>query len=606
MQHCSRCRDSGFQCTFVFISNKSTLKTARKRLGIIQKENDTLHGSQKQDPICATFASDSEVPTTNESSGGYSPASNACSASETNLFPTWNNSKSYNDPGSDQQLTPDILPSGMPTTSTIGNGPEIDELFDEIFPNAFQDGNPEDDNTIHILSAKRFETGSILLHSRGTDTEKTISHKSSATGFDPALEFAMLQDFHELVLRQFPVIDIDLVFLRYRFGMPTPLPKYLILTLIACGASMSCKKLVPGIDLDLAKTIFDLAREELIRASQTELCTDIISALSLVSFHWQGDLTQSMRETLLDLSVSKVQQLGLHKEFVLNHERSPREAGMLRYLVWLNYIADAFSPRHDQMPGQPKLTKPPYQGREIELEPVSSDDMAFLCEDFLTGKVKSDLAHVRQHIQFHTGFGQLAKLHNKALSLQYLGYSIQHLIPELQSWTDEYLAHFDMLTIQLDGKDANLPTPNINFAFNSLNFAYWYCALNIYFDKLKPKLNTNNSQMSYNVPLAQEDSLDELNVYGCYVGFTTLITLFERLAARPELFQTSQTLRGNLYYGGAILQIFYRNHVQYRGASIVDESLLRRWESCVTICDVVWGPSSREIDLDRLAMQEVS
>lgn len=430
--------------------------------------------------------------------------------------------------------------------------------------------------------------------SGGLMSTRTIS------GLPPDLEFFMLQEFATLGALQLPVLDIDMVFIRYRFSSPTPLPPYLLLTLVSCGAYYSARRKVPGIDGRTAQSIYDEAKREILEVAIKELSTDSVTALSLMSFHWNGEMSSYERLMLATLSVQKVQSMRLHTNEGLRKNRTTREIGVIKYLVWLNYIVDAFAGSQNFDMNGLTTSKPPYNGIEIQLDLLEIEDTEATRIEYLTGRERLEWAGMNafRGLVFFRGFSSLAKLQNLATNHQIAGQPLQPLVKYLNAWEEEYFQPFDLTLIPWDyANNRFFDLEGLTSGACSLNFAFWYCQCFVQFDALKDYFPvTGISTASPSSPRTIDRERQE-NIRACVRAFNASISIFEVLCQANYVAQLSQVLRGQLYYGGRILQLFFKNKVWLDDGLAVDSSLLGRWERCLETAELIWGFSSRGIDL---------
>ncbi|CCG81002.1 protein of unknown function [Taphrina deformans PYCC 5710] len=340
----------------------------------------------------------------------------------------------------------------------------------------------------------------------------------TASGLSKDLEWSMIQEYARLGHTQMPVVDIDMIFLRYRYRTPSILPDYFVLALVACGSHYSSQRLEPGIDRQAAQHLYESARKELMVAAVSEQSVDALTALFIVYFHWQGDLTAFERGRLLALSVQKLLALGLHRERDLCLGRSPRDRGVVRYLVWLIYIVDAFSGSSGPAVGDLEPAKEPFQGAEIELEQVSKNDMEAMTRDLLTGELRTgwNLMHTEFSILFNRAFATLSQLQNKIVRLQRAGQSVQHLRSELFDFETGAFSSCDLAYRTWDYERlVYVEFGGLTAAVISLNFAFWYCSLNLHFDNLRSHLamDTSSASPSSSGPTVLGDNLNEASSY---------------------------------------------------------------------------------------------
>lgn len=599
------------QCSFTFVTQKKSLRTARKRHSLLVQSDSALSTvmDDGNDPIKTLMARDPlEIPLTSidEEMGNYMYVNNV--------------GESFVDPGlSSYDGTLQYLASTELEYAPLdleGFDSRIglsDSVINEIL---FTEPSHNSDATTPSLSfghSSRADTIEELSRSASnvdmpwaTGNPCSVTSNRSISGLEWSHEAAILQDFAELVYPQLPVLDMDMVVLRYRFSLPTPLPRYLLLTIIACGATYSAQKSVPGIDRASAIGIFELAKEEILLTALDELSIDAISAMGLISFHWQGDLSESERSKLFDLSVQKIQTMGLHTEVGLTTNRSAREIGILRYIVWLNYIVDAFSAVVGPLENDLEIPKMLYNGLEIMIRTLDVDDFNAITgiENNYTLKFKLTDDRGQRALLFHRSFASLAKIQHRVTARQRARHSLRPMVDELSQWTLRSFPALDLLLHKWDRATAMyIGTEGMSSAIISLNFSYWYCTLNLHFNLLKEQLQPVVDQTK-RATLASP-GLDDASIGGCCRAFTALISIFEDLATGSRLYQTSQTLRGQLYFAGRVLQLFYKNKVRQAGLIVVGPQLLQRWEKCLEISELIWGYSVHGVDLSRMSLEEL-
>lgn len=439
---------------------------------------------------------------------------------------------------------------------------------------------------------------------------QTLLSTRTASGLAPEHEFTILREFATLGHVQLPIVDIDLIFLRYRFSVPAPLPRFLTLTLLACGANYSSRRVArPCIDGSRAQQIFDDAKSEILAVAVKDLTVDAISALMLMSFHWNGEITSYERRMLASLSVQKIQSLKLNTNVGMYLGRTKREVGVLKFLVWLNFIVDAFSGSQGPAVGDLEVASMPYNGLDIELDPLNLEDTEAMHIEYLTGVPRPNWTDekAKRNLVFHRAFAGVAKLQNTAVRLQRSGCTVQHLVHQLEDWEVSSFPVCDLTQRRWDHSVNGFEHwDTLTPGMISLNFSYWYCALNIYFDGLRHHLNVQslaNGTSSHNARI-DDAILHRRSVDGCTRAFTSMISIFEVLYRANYIRQLSQVLRGQLYFGGRILQVFYRNGICADGRPVVNRLLLSRWEKCLELAEQVWGYSSRGIELSLMNLDD--
>lgn len=429
----------------------------------------------------------------------------------------------------------------------------------------------------------------------------------TVSGLPPDLEFLMLQEFSALGALQLPVLDIDMIFIRYRFRTPTPLPAYLLLTVVSCGAYYSSRRKDPGIDGRTAQLIYDEAKREIIRVAVKDLSVDSVTALSLMSFHWSGEMSSYERGMLATLSVQKVQSMRLHTPEGLNNGRSSRERGVIKHLVWLNYIVDAFASTQDFETQGLSSSRIPYNGQEIQLGLLELEDTEAIRIEYLTGIERIEWTGLKslRGLIFLKAFSSLAKLQNTARNQQMAGSSLQRLVKYLDDWEAEYFPEFDLTLIPWDyAHNCYYNLESLTPGVCSLNFSYWYCQCFVHFDALRSTFVMSGTNPATPGSPRRVDNDKQGNIRACMRAFMASISIFEVLCAANYVAQLSQVLRGHLYFGGRILQLLFQNKVILDGVLAVDSSLLSRWERCLETAELIWGFSSSGIDLAIMSLDD--
>lgn len=433
------------------------------------------------------------------------------------------------------------------------------------------------------------------------------------TGIPPDLELKLLDEYMDLVYYQLPVFDSDQVYMRYKFCFPTPMPTFLLKTLIALGAAYTCRRppaqaIVNSIQ---ARRLYDDARTCILRDCLHDMSIDAIAALMLITFHWQDELTSKEREQIFSLSISKVQALQLHLNEGLLAQRTRREIGQLKLMVWINYVMDAFSILLDldNFHTKDKWMSVSYLHNEPTIGPVDETDLEFMHIDLLTGKRKesslsTEVGIFGAIVYFEAIIG-ISRIMNEAQRMKDRALSLAPLVPEIRNIESTSFSILDfrsMVVEMMDGMYKGLI---------SLNFTFWYTVLFISFDaflpiiKKRPKTPGSSgtpelaSQMSFKEQVEQRGDLLE-SIECCVEASIAMLDIFEKLQRNGLLAQTSQIVREQLYLGGYAIQLFYRERV-----GGVDNALLGRWESCLEISELVWGFSSRGGDLDRMRLEEL-
>lgn len=498
-------------------------------------------------------------------------------------------------------------------TDQSGHGMTDQQIQDILFPDLSSITTPND-LQLHASPLERVEqefprppsTAVILPKS---DVQGELMSTRTVSGLSTDLEFFMLQEFAVLGANQLPVLDVDMIFIRYRFSNPTPLPAYLLLTIVSCGAYYSARRKVPGIDGRTAQAIYDEAKREILEVAIKENSVDAVTALSLMSFHWNGEMSSYERSMIASLSVQKVQSMKLHTTEGLRKNRTTREIGVVKFLVWLNYIVDAFAGSQDFDMSGLAPSRIPYNGTEIQLDLLQIEDTEATRIEYLTGRERSEWTGMKafRGLVFFKGFSSLARLQNLASTHQLEGRSLQPLVKYLDEWEKEYFTIFDLTSIPWDYTNNRFfDLEGLTSGACSLNFSFWYCQCFIQFDALKQYFPVRKSTPAPASPRSPEaiPLEKQSNVRACIRAIKASLSIFEVLCHANYVAQLSQVLRGQLYFGGRILQLFYKSKVWLDDALAVDSTLLGRWERCLETAEVIWGFSSRGIDLTIMSLDD--
>lgn len=425
----------------------------------------------------------------------------------------------------------------------------------------------------------------------------TMVHKRTPTGLSADLELMLIDEFMRFADHQLPILDASMVYMRYRYQFPTPLPEYFVCTVVACGAAYSCKSASgqAPVTTPQAELLYSLAKQSIMAGAIQDNTIDAVCALMLISFHWQGEVTAFERQMITHLSVTKIQALGLHTTAGLEEGRTRRDIAHLKFVVWMNYLLDAFSFFGDEDDEQET-----YLGQEIEIDFLTLEDLSYTGAEYITGvrEVLHTQIGANWVVDFVKAFGTLAKLQNKATRLRSAKGDLQTLLPEVNDWQLEFWDAFNLKNVEWHDVE------QMANGYVSLNFAYYNLVLFIHFEPIKPFLEL--TQLTLNAPLPvpvaqlQQDAGLQYNVAACVDAALSMCQIFERMMSCGILEHTSQIVREQLYHGGRILQLFYRNRIG--GVTL---QLLSRWEQCLEVAELVWGSSEHGLNLNRMRLEEL-
>ncbi|ORY84310.1 hypothetical protein BCR37DRAFT_391901 [Protomyces lactucae-debilis] len=425
----------------------------------------------------------------------------------------------------------------------------------------------------------------------------TMVHQRTPTGLSADLELMLIDEFMRFADHQLPILDASMVYMRYRYQFPTPLPEYFVCTVVACGAAYSCKSASgqAPVTTPQAELLYSLAKQTIMAGAIQDNSIDAVCALMLISFHWQGEVTAFERQMITHLSVTKIQALGLHTVEGLEHGRTRRDIAHLKFVVWMNYLLDAFSFFGDEDEQET------YLGQEIEIDFLTLEDLSYTGAEYITGvrEVLHTQIGSKWVVDFVKAFGTLAKIQNKATRLRTSKGDLLTLLPELDDWQLEWWTAFNLKNVEWHEVE------QMANGYVSLNFAYYTLVIFIHIEPIKPFLELTQMTLSSPLPvlpiaaLATDPGL-QYNVAACVDAALSMCQIFERMMTCGILEHTSQIVREQLYFGGRILQLFYRNHI-----GGVNLQLLSRWEKCLEIAELVWGSSERGLDLNRMRLEEL-
>lgn len=461
-----------------------------------------------------------------------------------------------------------------------------------------------------------------------------------SSGLSPEMELHLLREYMDLTHPQMPILDRDIIFLRHRCGIPTPLPRYLLLTLMACGGAYSAARPESLLNPMQARALYDEAKRELLQSIPEDNTIDAIAALVIIAFHWQDELSGPYRQIIQNMAIAKIQALKLHTNEGIVRGRSQREIGVLKWMVWLQYYTEVF--------GWWDAETDPYLNQDISLDLLNAEDNDFLLYDYLSGERRKEITDEDLTINLHFSrmFSELALLQNDAIRRRRRGRPLHSLIPELQSIR---MRTFPSLLAQPDkirDPETGMIKP-LAAGMLALNVAFWYCWLYVHFDVIRPYLkvtdehatvpeggirspfNRSESQDAGS-PVTDHESvasgappsiagstsgkakkrqppptdIDPHIIRGafaaCVEACSRNMDIFDAMVATGRVKLTTQILRDQLYYAGRHLQILYKNKVPGIGAME-----LARWERCLEISERVWGLSSRGLDLSSMSLEEI-
>lgn len=616
MVKCTRCQENGLTCSFDFVTQKKMAKISE----IVLRETKNRNKRPKLVSVANAriLPRVSDLPhDANDSGFDRRPSPIAHVADMQRI--------DKNTPPTNFSRDDMPLSSHRTEFSPIKSIRSDEDYFDTTQDVLWAPTPPTSNPEMHPSHESIPVLGDFSLHQFEPVGDTRYAHALArrVTGITPELELRLLDEYMDLVFYQLPVFDSDQVYMRYKFCFPTPLPTFLLKTLIALGAAYTCRRPFDKAIVNhlQARRLYDDARQCILQDCIHDESTDAIAALMLIVFHWQDELTSKERERIFSLSVSKVQALRLHTYEGLMARTTRREIGQLKMLVWINYVMDAFSILIDLVSFQTKdkWMAVSYLHLDVTIGDVDETDLEFMHIDLLTGKRKesslSTEVGIFGAILYFEAIIAISRIMNEAQRLKESGLSMQGLIPELAKLESESFSVLDfrsMVVEMMDGMYKGLI---------SLNFTFWYAVLFLNFDAFLPIIRRKSktpqgmttttsttpstgptevaSQMSFQEQVEMREDLQR-NVNACVEAAIAMLDIFEKLQRNGLLAQTSQIVREQLYLGGYTIQLFYRERV-----GGVNDPLLARWESCLEISELVWGFSNRGGDLGRMRLEEL-
>ncbi|BFZ57956.1 hypothetical protein PYCC9005_005013 [Savitreella phatthalungensis] len=682
---CSRCQENDCKCTFSYVSQKNTIRNAKRNEAQARRLSTVANEAQRPYPVHAVHGNNLAqqqqqqlhhhhqqqqqhqqihgMPMHPQDAFGMDPNS-----MDTTGFNGFSHVEMLQDFGQLDDFDPmiaiddprlDQAPSlqgtghvmqqhqgqqqqqptwSIPSTTTTPNGSiglqqQIDSdrsVMNGHAPPSVVDSQADGSEFLETISAHPMHhesPGRGTQKSRGSAVQQSDWLVRPSSGLSPEMELHLLREYMDLTHPQMPIIDKDLVFLRYRCCMPSPLPRYLLLTIMACGAGYSAQRPDSMLDPLTARQLYDEAKREILATVPEETTIDAIVALIIIAFHWQDELSGPYRQIIQNMAIAKIQALKLHTNEGIITGRTQREVGVLKWMVWLQYYTEVF--------GWWDAETDPYLNQDISLDLLTEADNDFLLYDYLSGERRKEISDedLTLNLHFSRMFSELALLQNDAIRRRRRGRPLHSLIPELQSIR---MRIFPTLLAQPDkirDPTTGLIKP-LAAGMLALNVAFWYCWLYVHFDVIKPYLKITDQHASMPVeggirsPFnrshshdSEKSSVNGLNdvspngvkagpdvdpqivrrsIAACVEACLRNMDIFDAMVATGRVRLTTQFLRDLLYFAGRHLQILFKNKVPGIGPQE-----LARWERCLEISERVWGMSSRGLDLSSMSLEEI-
>ena len=373
----------------------------------------------------------------------------------------------------------------------------------------------------------------------------------------------LLTEFVDVPWVQLPVLDMDMTYLRYRFGCPTPLPRYLLDVIIAVAGLYNARRLFGSlITIPEALSRYEIAKKGAMEVIYNDATIEGIQVLMILAFHFPGDYGSYERQMMTGMATTKIRLLKLHEDGGYPYSSS-REKGVLRILTWLNYVNNVFSPEG------------PTCSLSMTIPLPVDADWEFIACELLSGRRRTLFGDTEAGFLtlIMTCMSLLGPIADRSRHAS--GDDIaenQGVIEDLQKWTTKA---FPALDLRMNSLLDIIGGPEQ--ALVIVNFAYLHILNTSQFRICQHHRHSND------LPVHEQEKLAR----GCLKTIESAVGLFEQLWALRRLMNTSQNVRHQVYFAGSCLQTLAAQF-----GNLVEAGLVERWEKCYEAAEAVWGVTS--------------
>lgn len=399
-------------------------------------------------------------------------------------------------------------------------------------------------------------------------------------------ETTLLEEFMAVAWVQFPVLDMDTFYCRYKFNAPEALPRYLLDTVLAIGSLYSARRLFGSLTtIPEAFARFERAKHATLDVVYSENSVEGIQALMLLTFHWPGEYSSYERQMMTAMAAAKIRLLKLHTlEGYVTFDS--RRTGLLRIMTWLNFVNNIFSPEGPSCPTRMDIPLP------------CPTDWEYMAIELLTGKtrVTFGIQEATFLTLILTCLANLCPIADESRTIDPNDRAANlAIVSRLDEWTKAAYPALDLRLISLldviGGPEQALVI--VNFSYLLLLFTAQYRL-----SQLDHHQHHHHSPHTTDQSTENEKDKDtetgngsvvshgDSNIAPCLRTIETVIGLFEQLWALRRLMNTTQNVRYQFYSIGACLQTLSSQFPE-----TVNVTLVERWEKCFEAAEAVWGAS---------------